>query len=328
MYWNRFHALCIQNCTEMKRSLLIILSIIILCTLVCLGLILGSVKFSDINSYIILKIRLPRTIGAVVVGAALASSGLIYQSVFKNPIADSYMLGVSSSASFAVCLAMLFFKTISKSIYISVFALLGSILSIILIYTNKNKNIIKLLLKGIALNFFFSAATTLLICINHQQLDSILFWTMGSLSNLTWTKIVIIASVFVITLIIEYKERYTLDLFLLDEETAISSGINTYKKKLYLLLVSTISTAIVVSFCGVIGFIGMLCAHVARILLGPNHNKLLIPTSLFGSILLLFSDIVSRTVVAPSELPIGVITSILGAPFLFAMIKENKTWIE
>jgi len=325
-----------------RKNCILIIIIIILAILfvasICLGSINISIKeifnilfgkeYSKSSWYIIKRMRFPRSIGAILIGAGLACSGLIFQAVFKNPMADSYMLGISSSASFSVCLSFLFLKNINSSYAISIFAFTGSILCTLFLFFTSRKNNLKLLLTGISLNFFFSAATTLLIYLNRKQLDSILFWTMGSLASLDWMKILILSIVIVITIIITVRERYSLDLLLLNDDTARSSGVNLEQKRIKMLIVATISTSVIVSFCGVIGFIGMLASHVIRLVLGPKHSKIIIPSVLLGSIILLMSDIISRTIIAPSELPIGVISSVLGAPVLFILIRRKKSWMQ
>lgn len=306
-------------------GILLFLLIILFMASILIGTVSVNLKnLTETEKYIMFNMRLPRALGAILAGAVLASSGLVFQSVFKNPMADSYVLGISSTSSFAVCLGMLFFNTFNSPYALSLYSIAGSILCTVLLFKNYKNYTFQLLLTGIAINFFFSAATTLLIYLNKQQINTILFWTLGSLSSMTWEKILIIAVVMILSFSIEYKEKYSLDLLLLDNGTARSAGLDTDLATKKLLLTSSISTAVVVAFCGVIGFVGIISSHIIRILLGPTHKKIFIPTALCGSILLLLADIISRTIIRPTELPIGVITSIIGAPVLVSMIRRKN----
>lgn len=321
-----------------KSEILIIVLSISLLLLVTFSVCNGSVKIplksiyclidgSNQNvteKYIITRLRLPRTIGAIFAGICLSCSGLIFQAVFKNPMADSYVLGISSSSSFSICLILLLFPSITMKYSLSIFSFAGSILCTLFLFSISRGKTYKTLLTGIALNFFFSAATTLFICLSRKQLDTIMFWTMGSLASLDWYKILILACSGVCIISFSYIKCPILDLLLFDDSTALSSGVNVNTERILLLIIASISTSIVVSYCGIIGFIGLMSPHLIRIIVGPKHRKMLIPSALFGADILVLSDIISRTVIAPSELPIGIITSIIGAPVFFVLLVRKK----
>lgn len=327
----------------MKRTkFVIIILFITLLFLMALGICLGSVKISlkDIanalfylktaNSntpqnvvYIIRNIRLPRVICSVLAGSTLALGGVVFQSVFKNPMADSYILGVSSGAS-----CLIGFNTLLSIGLSNVpVALLGSVGATSLLFVLNRKNHQQLLLSGIALNFLLSSLTTLTIYLGKHQMDSVIFWTMGSLSASSWPRALVLFVACVIAFLFLKKDATSLDLLLMDDSTAVSSGLNIRKKRLILLFWASVLTAIVVSFCGIIGFVGLMSPHFARLIIGPKHKHLIPISTLLGAIILLLSDILARFIIAPSELPIGIITSILGAPVFLALLRRNKNAI-
>ena len=307
-----------------RPKTLAIILIILIAVLIVLGIVVGSVKIKvpDIVSiilgkgtsrntiYIVKNLR-PRVLCAVLSGAALALCGLIFQSVFRNPMADSYILGISSGASFAVGLTFVAGISLSN-ISLPFISFFGAIIKF------------SLLLTGIALNYLLSSLTTLTIYISDKPAENILFWTLGNLGNASWSKLIIIAFVLCLTTIITMKNSTAMDLLLMDDSTALSSGLNVEKTRILLLILASILTATVVCFCGIIGFIGLMSPHFVRLLLGPKHKTLIPISMLMGSTLMLFSDLVSRTIAAPSELPIGLITSIMGAPLFLFLLKRKR----
>lgn len=319
----------------MKKTALVITTLIItLLLLMALGLCLGSVKIStsDIinaltgynktnsNAYIIRNLRLPRVLCAVLAGSVLALGGLVFQSVFRNPMADSYILGVSSGAS-----CLIGFNTLLGFGLGNIpSALLGSIGTTALLFVTSKKNQNRLLLSGIALNFLLSALTTLTIYLGKHQMDRVIYWTMGSLSASSWNQVCLLAIVGILSFVLLITQASALDLLLMDDSTAVSSGLNVQKTRLILLFGASVLTAIVVSFCGIIGFVGLMAPHFARLIVGPKHSRLIPASTLLGANLLLLADILSRYLIAPSELPIGIITSILGAPVFLALLRRDK----
>ena len=324
----------------MKRrpELLALILIIALIGMMIAGICLGSVKITVIDivraifspqkinknaAYIIRNLRIPRIISAVLTGAALALCGVVFQSVFRNPMADSYVLGVSSGASFFVGLG--FVLGISfVDVSLPVVAFIGAMLTTVLLFAISRKNTSSLLLSGIALNFFLSALTTLTIYLSNRQADNILFWTLGSLGSSSWTRVLIMACVLCAATVIVGRSCTAMDLLLMDDSTAISSGVNIKATRIVLLAVASVVTATMVCFCGIIGFVGLMSPHFVRILVGPKHKRLLPLSMLMGSVILLFSDIVCRFAIAPSELPIGIITSVLGAPVFLTLLRRRR----
>lgn len=310
----------------------------ILVILAFAGICLGSVRItvSDIvravfnpssisrnTAYIIRNLRIPRILSAILTGASLALCGVVFQSVFRNPMADSYVLGVSSGASFFVGLG--FVVGISfVDVSLPVVAFCGSILTTALLFLISRRNTGTLLLSGIALNFFLSAMTTLTIYLSNRQADNILFWTLGSLGSSSWPRLLILCVVTIAATLVVGRNTEAMDLLLMDDSTAISSGLNVKAVRIILLVTASIVTATVVCFCGIIGFVGLMSPHFMRILVGPKHRRLL-PLSMFmGAVILLFADIVCRSLIAPSELPIGIITSVLGAPVFLMLLRRKR----
>ena len=314
----------------------ILISTILVLTFVGIGV--GSVRItvSDISravfrpntigrntAYIIRNIRIPRVLASIVTGAALALCGLVFQSVFRNPMADSYVLGISSGASFAVGFGFVLGISFAD-VSLPVVAFIGSMLTTALLFAVSRKSTGSLLLSGISLNFLLSALTTLTIYLSDRQAENILFWTLGSLGNSSWTRLLIISVVTLVASILVFRQGNAMDLLLLDDSTAISSGLNVKATRIVLLVIASIVTATVVCFSGIIGFVGLMSPHFMRLLVGPKHRRLIPLSMMMGSIILLFSDIVCRFIVPPSELPIGIVTSILGAPVFLFLLRRRR----
>ena len=324
----------------MKRrpELIALILIVAIVAMTITGICLGSVRISIGNivqaifspgniskntAYIIRNLRIPRVISAILVGAALALCGVVFQSVFRNPMADSYVLGVSSGASFFVGLGFVLGISFAD-VSLPVVAFIGAMLTTVLLFAISRKNTASLLLSGIALNFFLSALTTLTIYLSNRQADNILFWTLGSLGSSSWVRVLILCAVLTAATVITGSNCMAMDLLLMDDSTAISSGVDVRKTRIILLAVASVVTATVVCFCGIIGFVGLMSPHFVRLLVGPKHRRLLPLSMLMGSAILLFSDIVCRFAIAPSELPIGIITSVLGAPVFLTLLRRKR----
>ena len=324
----------------MKRrpELLALILIMVIVTMTIAGICLGSVRITvtDIvqaifspqkinrnSAYIIRNLRIPRVVSAILTGAALALCGVVFQSVFRNPMADSYVLGVSSGASFFVGLGFVLGISFAD-VSLPVVAFIGAMLTTVLLFAISRRSTASLLLSGIALNFFLSALTTLTIYLSNRQADNILFWTLGSLGSSSWKRVLILSCVLAAATVITGRSCTAMDLLLMDDSTAISSGVDVKKTRIILLAVASVVTATVVCFCGIIGFVGLMSPHFVRILVGPKHRRLLPLSMLMGSAILLFSDIICRFAVAPSELPIGIITSVLGAPVFLTLLRRKR----
>lgn len=318
-------------CTTLLLVLLFVLTIVGVC-IGSVGIPLSTVveavfgtgngsNASQSSVFIIRNIRLPRVVCAVLAGSALALGGLVFQSVFRNPMADSYILGVSSGASCLIGFNMLLAIGIGNTFA----ALIGSICTTAMLFATAKGEHNRLLLSGIAVNFLLSALTTLTIYLGRRQLDTVLYWTMGSLSGSSWPRAVVLSAVVLISSIVLTARASVLDILLLDDSTAISSGLDARVARMLLLAMASALTAVVVSFCGIIGFVGLMSPHFARLIIGAKHRGLIPTSMLLGAVILLLSDILSRSIVAPSELPIGIITSILGAPVFLVLLRRHKS---
>ncbi len=279
------------------------------------------------EDFIVWQIRLPRIVLSVFAGAALSVCGAAYQSIFRNPLTDPYILGVSSGASLGASLAILFGLE-HYLLGISGVALITALLTVFLIYRlasiGNRLHTATLLLSGISLTFLAAAIISFIIVIRQDKMDKIIFWTMGSFSSVNWssTSIVIPFTLLGIIIVLSYAKE--LNILLTGSETARSLGVETEKVKKRLLFFSTVMIAFVVSTCGVIGFVGLVVPHMVRLITGAD-NRLVIPYSIFaGAIFLLLADTFARTVMQPAELPVGSITALIGAPFFIYLLYRAK----
>lgn len=306
-------------------------------TLKTLGSIIPGIKnlidASDISPQdikVIFDIRLPRIFMAIIVGIALSSSGVIFQGVFRNPMADPYIIGVSAGAAFGATIGLLFagnIKLISLSTT-SIFAFLGAIGTTFMIYNiSKIKgkiSVLTLLLSGVALSSLLTSIISFIMIYRTQDLAKVYFWIMGGLSNSSWTNFMTVMPVIVIIMAASSFFMRDLNVMSLGDERANQLGVQTEKLKQVLLILASIMTAAAVSVSGIIGFIGLITPHIMRMIVGPDH-KILYPTAaISGGIVLLLSDTIARIILSPREIPVGIITSIIGVPFFIYLLVKSK----
>ncbi|AOM40317.1 FecCD family ABC transporter permease [Xenorhabdus hominickii] len=283
-----------------------------------------------------LNIRLPRILLAILVGGALAVSGAVMQGLFRNPLADPGLLGISSGAALMVAMVIVvpasilpFTLPASITLYGHIIAaFIGSLLVSFLIFSlNKysHGNLSKLLLAGIAINVLCMSFIGILSYVsNDQQLRQFNLWMMGSLSQIEWPTLIIAASLIIPTCILAFSQSRKLNLLQLGDEEAHYLGLNVQRTKYQLLLLSTLLIGCAVALTGVIGFIGLVIPHLARLRFGGDHTWLLPTSSLGGACLLLTADTLARTLVSPAEIPVGLITGLIGAPyFLWLILKPS-----
>lgn len=287
------------------------------------------------DAAIILQIRLPRIIAGVVVGAALAASGVVYQGVFKNPMADSYILGVSAGAavgaSFSILLGTGF--AIFGLRLVQVAAFLGALFAMFLVYNisrvGSRVPVTTLLLCGIAVNFFLYAIVALLEVIAGEQLHAIVFWLIGGFSNVLWSDIWAVLPFIMIGTVVAYFSARDLNLLALGEEQAQHLGVNVERVKQVLLVFASMVTAAAVSLSGLVGFVGLMVPHITRLVIGPDHRILFPASTIIGAIFLVVCDAVARVIATPFastlELPVGIITMLAGAPFFILLFRKKKT---
>jgi iron complex transport system permease protein len=275
---------------------------------------------------IVLNIRLPRVILAGLVGASLAIAGAAFQGLLRNPLADPYTLGVSSGASVGAVLTIFLNITLP---FIGIYTLpfLSIVFSfltilIVMVFARKIDRAMKvetIILTGIIFSSFLGAFISLMIALTGDELRQIIGWLLGSVSMRGWDYIRIIIPFFVIGSVLLLVNVHELNAMSFGEERAQHLGVNVQKRRMMILLAGSVLTGSAVAVSGTIGFIGIVIPHLMRILWGPDHKSLLPLSILTGSGFLIFTDLVARTIISPTELPIGVITAIIGAP-VFAMI--------
>lgn len=280
------------------------------------------------NTYTIInQIRLPRVIIAIVAGAGLACSGCVFQGVLRNPLADPFTLGISGGAAFGASIGFAFGITKLSWIFLPLLGFLGALLSVGLVYIlnmKKEFDSNTMILSGVVASYIFSSAVMLVFSISSSdQLYSAFMWLMGNLAFfderiLPMVIILVMAGVVILCCL-----GNVINIISLGNEKSNSLGINTARTVKYIFLLSSLITACIVSCCGVIGFVGLMIPHITRKFVG-NNNKVLMPFSaVVGAIFLLICDTVSRTVIAPVEIPIGVITSIIGGLFfVFLLLRK------
>lgn len=276
-------------------------------------------------SKIVLDIRWPRIALAVLVGSSLAVAGACYQAMFRNPLADPFILGVSSGAALGAAIAIV----LNQTAYIGIFAFVGGAATIFLVYSlggaaSGGLRTNQLLLAGVAFGSMLNALLSALMALHTQQVGAILFWLLGSLSNPPINLGVIAAMVGVGLAVIMFFAR-DLDVMTAGDENAQFLGVDVSKVKIILLLSTTLITSAVVAVSGVIGFIGLIVPHILRRIIGPQHLLLLPMCALWGGIFLLWADGVTRMFFSLSQVPVGVITALLGSPFfLFILYTTSK----
>lgn len=300
------------------------------------GLAIGSEVDAGLRS-ILVDIRAPRVVLGVLVGAGLAISGAAMQGLFRNPLADPALIGVSTGAALAAVSVIVLGATVLSSVQallgiytLPVAAFLGSLLVTILVYRLANVNgrtdVATLLLAGIAVNAIAGAATGLLTYVaDDAQLRTLTFWAMGSLGNATWEQVLAGMPFILLAIIVIPINAYALNAILLGEAEAGHLGFNLERIKQMLVVFVALAVGTAVALTGVIGFIGLVVPHLLRLAVGSDHRFLLPASALLGASLLLLADLIARTVVSPAELPIGIITSVLGGPFFLWLLLRFRS---
>ena len=279
---------------------------------------------------IILEIRLPRVILAGLVGAALAIAGATYQGLFRNPLADPYLIGVAQGAALGAVVGFLLpFDWHGMGVgVIPLLAFIGALVSVAIVYSlarvGKTLPMTTLILAGVALGALWGSIVSYLIITSGEKMHGIIFWLMGSFSLSEWSEVKVVLPYVVVGVVIILLYARSLNVMQLDEEQAQQLGIAVEKVKLILLAAATLITAAAVSFVGTIGFVGIITPHAVRLIWGPDHRFLLPLSVLSGAIFLILADLVARTALAPTEIPIGVITAICGAPFFLYLLRRKK----
>ena len=335
-----------------NRKWMILLSVVLCVVLMygCTVMGIASISFRDVNRIltgeilhfpvdmegistgsiaIIRNVRLPRVILGFIAGAALSVCGAGFQGIFRNPMADPFILGVSSGAALGAAVGIVLhlnksFLGMSGTTFL---AFVGSFLTIGLVYNiskvGKKVPVATLLLSGIAVSQTLSALNSLVMILNKESMDQIVFWTMGSLNGKGWNQIIQVLPWSVIGILILLSSARELDIMLTGEDTAIQLGVNVEFLKKKVLFASSMITAAVISVTGIIGFVGLVVPHVVRMVTGPKHGRIMPLSLLFGGTFLIICDTLARSLVA-WEIPVGIITSVCGGPFFLYLLRKMK----
>jgi iron complex transport system permease protein len=285
--------------------------------------------FPDWAPRLLLDLRLPRIILALVVGAALSTAGASFQGIFRNPLAEPYLLGVSAGAALGATVAIVWKPLTSLGIYtLPLLAFVGAVLAAFLVYRVATigglTSAASLLLSGVAVGSTLTAITSFLMVATERDLHTVVIWLMGGLTTATWSKVFITLPVVAAGFVYMMLMSRRMNLLLMGEERARELGVDSRRTRRNLMVVAALTTAAAVSFSGLIGFIGLMVPHIMRLVVGPDHRRLLPATALFGALLLLVADTVARTAMAPAEIPVGIITAATGGPFFLYLLRTRK----
>ena len=295
------------------------------------ALSLLQANLSPQEQAVLTSIRLPRVLLAVIVGAALAVSGAALQGLFRNPLADPGLIGISSGAALAVALMIVSIGPLPGilGLYgLSLAAFIGGLITSVIIFRfaglTGTSSVTYILLAGIAINALASAGTGFLAYLSDdQELRTLTFWTMGSLGGALWPGVLICASLVIPATFMLYKNAQRLNILLLGESEARHLGVDSERLKRNIIICTAISVGAAVAVSGIIGFVGLVIPHLIRLTLGPDHRLLIPASALLGAIILIIADTVSRTLLAPAEIPVGIFTSLIGGPFfLWLLVKQ------
>jgi iron complex transport system permease protein len=338
-----------MNIVTRKRVVVIsILLSLLLCVVIFLSITIGSVRISPLRSMqiviqsilglkgkgneteqvIILSLRIPRTLLAGLVGAGLSVSGATFQALLRNPLADPYILGVSSGAAVGAILAILIGLSVF-SFSTPFISFVGAFLTVIAVFyfgrQNGKIHPNTLLLTGVIIGSLLSALIMFFISLSQrEELHTIIFWLMGDFSFSSPQAIIVILPYIVLGISFLYLRSRQLNLILSGEEDAVQLGVNVERLKGLSYLLASLITAASVSVCGLIGFVGLIIPHSVRLIFGTDHRLLIPAAALLGASFLIASDMLARTLLAPIELPVGVITAAFGGPFFIYLLKTRK----
>ena len=289
-----------------------------------------DVGVGPVADTIVWEIRLPRVLLAALVGGTLAYSGAAYQGVFRNPLADPYLIGVAAGAGLAATLVIVgpVPVTYGNVSLITLAAFGGAIITAALSYSlarvGGTTPTTTLILAGVALSSLAVAATSYLMLANQDQSISILSWLLGGFNDSGWHKMWFIVPYTVPAAVVIFLHGRLLNVMQLDEQQAQQLGVNVERTRLIVLVAASLAAAAAVSVAGIIGFVGLIAPHAVRLLVGPDYRRLLPLSALLGASFLVLADLGARTAVSPGELPVGVITALLGAPFFLYLLRRQR----
>ena len=274
-------------------------------------------------------IRVPRLLMAILVGASLATAGVVMQGVFRNPLAEPGVIGISSGAAVGASASVVFGLAFLGPLTLPFLAFVGGLVATVVVYASARADgrteVVTLVLTGIAVNAVGGAAIALFTYLGStQEREQIVFWQLGSLNGTRWQDLAIVAPIAVVGVVACLFFSTSLDLLALGERQAEHLGVRVERLRVIAIVVIALLTCAAVAFVGIIGFVGLVVPHLMRMILGPGHRLLLPASALGGAVLLLAADLVARTVVPGSELPIGMLTALIGGPFFFWLLRRTR----
>ncbi len=293
------------------------------------GLNIGTTP-DALGQDVLWEIRFPRVLLALVVGAALGCAGAAMQGTFSNPLAEPGIVGVSSGAALGAVAAIVLGVTSLGVWSLPAAAFVGGLVTVVVVYLASRDNgrteVVTLILTGVAVNAFAGAVIGLLTFFSTDaELRSITFWTLGSVAQATWEKVAVVAPLAIVGVIAATVLAPKLDLLTLGDKPARHLGVDVERLRIIMLVIVAVLTASAVAVSGIILFVGLVIPHLVRMLAGPSHKVLLPASALAGAAILVIADLVSRTIVAPAEVPLGVLTALIGAPFFFWMLRKTRS---
>lgn len=336
------------------QTLLLLIGTVVVVLVALLGMVWGSLSISPVTiaamfwrrivgdasvapwpttwETVIFDIRLPRILLAALVGAALSQAGAVYQGLFRNPLADPYLIGVSSGAGLGATAAIALGLPVSWGGLgaVSLLAFLGALASTALVYflsrIGGRSSTVALVLAGVAVGAFLSSVTTFLMFRAQDAFRTVhaLGWMMGSFALSSWVKVHLLAPVLVLGGGLLWAYAHRLNVLQLDDEQAHQLGVPVERTRLILIVVATLVTSTAVSVCGVVGFVGLIVPHAVRLIWGPDHRFLLPMGALCGAAFMILADGAARALISPAELPVGVVTAFCGAPFFLYLLHQKR----
>jgi iron complex transport system permease protein len=291
----------------------------------------GVIRPDEVTGYsIVWHVRAPRVLLAAVVGAGLALVGVAVQALVRNALADPFVLGISSGASVGATAVVVFGLFAGLGVLaLSTAAFLGALAATALVYLAARSKLgltpLRLVLTGVALAYGFQAVMSVLVFVspNGQAAASVLFWLLGSLGAATWTSLPLAAAAVVVAVVVLLRRATTLDVMAMGDEAAASLGVDVAALRKWLFLLTAVVTGLLVAVSGAIGFVGLVLPHVVRMVVGSGHRNVLVVAPLAGASFLVWVDLLARTLVAPEELPLGVITALIGVPVFLVVMRRR-----
>ncbi|MGW0333687.1 FecCD family ABC transporter permease [Streptomyces sp. NPDC003011] len=279
---------------------------------------------------IVWNFRAPRVVLAALVGAGLAVSGVVLQAVVANPLADPYVLGVSSGASLGAVLVITLTSGALGGLGVSSAAFVGAVGAVVLVFLLGQRGgrlaPTRLVLSGVAVGYLFLAATSYLqLRATPTELRTVMFWMLGSVAGAQWGQLPVVSTVVLTTTVVLALFGRRLNALLAGDESATALGVDVHRLRALLLVLASLLTGTVIAVAGGIGFVGLMIPHLVRLVTGADHRRLLPQSALVGAIYLVVVDLLSRTVNRPNELPLGILTALFGAPFFLWLLRRNKS---